>query len=224
MKGWMAKTHLAAAIVLLAGLAWAQALGTTKVALDARDAQVRTRETAMGDLVADAARGAVRADLALVQASLFRSRLIPAGELTRQALESALVYPEEPVVLVEMSGGQVLAALEHSLSSLPRPSTGFLQVSGLRVDFRSDAPAGRRVAGVRVAGRPLAPEGVYRVAMARSLAKGALGYFRIFNGLEPRAEGPALGQALADHVRALGQVDITAGGRLRDLAAPPAEP
>jgi len=208
---------LALAIALTAAGAAAEVLGKTTAPLDAREA--RKAECSLGNLVADAARSAVGAEAALVQASQLRTEVIPAGEVTRESLVGALLYPDERVVLVELSGAQIAAALERSLSMLPKkPSTSFLQVSGLNVTYRSEQPAEGRVAEIRVGGAPLAAGKSYKVAMPASLAKGALGYFRIFNELKPQ-QGPSIGDAAADYVRAMRTVSPQTG-RLRDLSPP----
>ena len=206
------------ALALSAGAACAEVLGSSAVPLSAE--KVREAECPLGDLAADAARSAMQADLALVQASQFRPAVIPAGNLTREALTGALLYPDEEIVLVRISGEQLQSALERGLSMLPKPSTAFLQVSGITVTFRSDAAAGQRVSQVRVGPDALSAGKEYRVAMPASLAKGALGYFRIFRGLKPEATGPALGDALCSFVSAQQAIPPVAEPRLRDLSKP----
>ncbi len=56
-------------------------------------------------------------------------------------------------------------------------------------------------------------------AMPAALAKGALGYFRIFNGLQPKKTGPAIGEAVVEYVLAARTV-APQGGRIRDLSRP----
>jgi 2',3'-cyclic-nucleotide 2'-phosphodiesterase (5'-nucleotidase family) len=202
---------------LATGVAWGEVLGTATGPLEAE--RPREKACTLGDLVADAARASVLADLALIQASQLRSKVIPAGDLTRAVLSGSLSYPDEEVVLVEMSGEQLRAALERGISMLPKPSTAFLQVSGIRVTFRSEAPPGQRLAEVRVGREVLSPGKAYRAAMPSSLAKGALGYFRIFDGLEVKQTGPALVDALCDYIRAEGTISPSAEPRLKDLSA-----
>jgi len=194
----------------------AEVIGKTKTPLDGR--QARKAECTLGDLAADAARAAVKADLALVQAGQLRAVVIPAGDLDDAQLASALVYPDEKVVLVEISGKKLRAALERGLSSLPQPGIGFLQVSGLQVKFRSQSQANHRIEAVTVGNKPLDPQHTYRAAVPASLAKGALGYFRIFNGLQVKQTGPELQQAVRDYVSAQGELDLRAGKRLVDLS------
>ena len=141
------------ALALSAGAACAEVLGSSAVPLSAEN--VKEAECPLGDLAADAARAAMQEDpmqevLALVQASQFRQAVIPEGNLTREALTGVLLYPDEEIVLVRISGEQLQSALERGLSMLPKPSTAFLQVSGITVTFRSDAPAGQRVDQIKV--------------------------------------------------------------------------
>jgi 2',3'-cyclic-nucleotide 2'-phosphodiesterase (5'-nucleotidase family) len=213
----IAVTATLGAALISSGL-WAAGLCKVTVALDSRNARVS--ESNLGDLVADGARAALNADLALLPASQLRSEVIPAGELTAQALEAALLYPDEKVVLVEIPGEKLKAALELSLSALPQPSPAFLQVSGITVAFRSASAGGALVESVKVGNESLAPGKSYRVALPSSLAKGGVGYFRVFDGLKPKQTGPSLSQAVVNYARASRVVAITAGQRLRDLSAP----
>jgi len=219
MRGSKGMVRMLAAVVgvaLLGGLAWGEVVGTATAPLDGRGA--REKECSLGNLVADAARRATDAEAALIQASQLRPEVIPAGALTREALTNVLLSPDERIVLAEMSGQKLLAALERGLSMLRKPSAAFLQISGLTVTFRSDAPSEHRIVEVHVGEKLLSPEKKYKVAMPSSIAKGALGYFRIFDGLEAK-EGPAIADAVADHVLAVKTVSPTSG-RLRDLTPP----
>lgn len=202
-------------ISLAASLAVAEAIGKTTGPLDA--SSVRKAESTLGNLVADAARASLKADLALLPASQFREVTLPAGDLTREAVTGALFYPDEKIVLAELTGAQVRAALERGLAMLPNPNVAFLQISGLSVTFRSDAPEGQRLLGLQVGASALVPERNYKAAMPASLAKGALGYFRIFDGLKPTQTGAAIADAVADYVLSVRTVSPQSG-RLRDLA------
>jgi 5'-nucleotidase/UDP-sugar diphosphatase len=205
--------------VVAGGVSWAAALGKTTVALDTEG--VRLRESTLGDLVADAVRAQAGADAALVQAGMFLDGSIPPGEMTSEQLRALLFAPDEPLVLVEMPGSTLQAALERGLSYLPRRAPAFLQVSGLAVTFRSSAAATQRIESVQVGGAALSPEKTYRVAMPRSLAQGgALGYFRIFDGLQPQQTGATLSEAVFRYVQASGTITIRPGARLQDLTPP----
>jgi 2',3'-cyclic-nucleotide 2'-phosphodiesterase (5'-nucleotidase family) len=198
-----------------------RAIGKSLTPLDGRQAQLR--ECTLGDLVADAARATAKADLALVQASELREVVIPAGDLEEDPLRGSLLFPDEEIAVVEIKADKIRAALERGLRSLsdkPQPSAAFLQISGVAVTFRSDKPENQRVESITLGGQPLAADKVYKVAVPVSLAKGTLGYFRVFNGLKMKQAGVSLGQAVGDYVRASKSISITAGQRLRDVSPP----
>jgi len=209
---------IAAALALSAQAGPAGAGAGTATALDARP--VRVRECSLGNYVADAARKALQADVALVQANQFRETTIAEGAVACDSLKAALLYPDEGLVLVELSGERLLAALERGVSALNRPSTSFLQVSGIAVTFRSQQPPGSRIESVTVGRGVLVPEKTYRAAMPSCMAKGALGYFRIFNGLQVKRTGPEIGDAVCSYLGAVPEVAPPGGRRLRDLTPP----
>ena len=80
------------------------------------------------------------------------------------------------IILQEVSGEALRAALERSVDQLPRPSGHFLQTAGVRFTVDPARPPGRRIGDVEVDGRPLVPDGRYRVAVPDYLARGRDGY------------------------------------------------
>ncbi len=207
----------ALALAVCATSCGAEVLGKTTGPLDASNA--RNGESSLGNLVADAARSDVGASAALVQASQLRPGVIPVGDVTRESLLAALLYPDEQLVLVEMTGEQLRSAIERGLSMLPKPSTSFLQVSGVTVTFKSDAPANSRVVELKLGGKAVSLDNTYEVAMPASLAKGALGYFRVFQNLEPKKKGLPIGEAVAAYVSTMRTVSPQTG-RLKNLSQP----
>jgi 5'-nucleotidase len=202
------------------GRASAEVIGKTTGPLDSQ--QVRLSESSLGNVLADAVARAGGVSISFVQASQLRGATCPTGDLTREALLGILLYPDEKVVVVDFTGTQIRAALERSLSMLPKPNTGFLQVAGLSVTYKSSAPDGQRVTSVTTGGQPLGDTQTYKVAMPESLAKGGLGYFRVFNGLKLKDSGVVMGNALTNYVQAVKTV-TPQNGRLRDLTPPEAK-
>jgi 5'-nucleotidase len=153
-------------------------VGRTPVALEARASEVRTRETNLGSFVADAFRAASGADVALVNGGALRAdTVLPAGVVTRRELHAILPY-EDALVVVEVKGATLKAALENgvSLSREDAKPGRFLQVSGLRFTYDASRPAGARVVDVKVGGKPLDAEATYRLATLSFLASGKDGY------------------------------------------------
>ncbi len=68
-------------------------------------------------------------------------------------------------------------------------------------------------------GQALAPTRTYLTAMPVSLAKGAMGYFRVFAGLKTKADSPspAIGAAVTAYLQANRVISITPGRRIVDL-------
>lgn len=143
---------------------------------------VRSQETNLGDLVADAYRIIGNADIGFINGGGVR-KIIKAGDITfGNMLE---VHPfNNKVCVIEANGQQILDALEWSAHLLPGEFGGFLQVSGLKftIDMNVDSSveqdademfikvAGdRRVKDVQVLQAdgtyaPLDPEKTYSVA------------------------------------------------------------
>lgn len=118
-------------------------VGKTDVALTIVDAdgvrQVRHHETNMGDLVADAYRAAVGADIALANGGGVRAS-IAAGDITNNDLLSVQPYGNE-LCLIEATGQEILDALEMGASNAPEEFGGFLQVSGLSYKIDASIPS-----------------------------------------------------------------------------------
>ncbi|MDQ3814757.1 MAG: nucleoside hydrolase [Armatimonadota bacterium] len=193
------------------------AAGTTRTPLNAVAESVRAGESNLGNLLADAMKANVGADLAILNAGSIRSnRVFPAGSITRR--DVLAIHPFGGVVVkVEVSGATVLAALNHGVGRLGESVGRFPQVSGVTFDVDPNAPAGDRVRNARVNGQPLDPQRTYTVAIGDYMLKGGDGY-NMFVGstvLVDPAHGALLITALEDLIRQKGEVAPTVEGRVR---------
>ena len=159
-------------------------VGMTATRLDSRRAVVRRGESTMGNLITDAMRDAVRADVALINGGGIRgNRVFAAGStLTRKDILAELPFGDVTVVLA-LRGGELRAVLEHAVGRADEGAGRFLQVSGLAFGWNSSAPAGNRVGEIKVGGRKLAPQQLYRVAVGAYIAQGGDGYAMLRNVL-----------------------------------------
>jgi 2',3'-cyclic-nucleotide 2'-phosphodiesterase (5'-nucleotidase family) len=106
------------------------------------------------------------------------------------------------LVLLEVSGTALRAALEHSASALPQPAGRFLQTAGLRYTVDPARPPGSRIGAVEVQGQPLEPGRAYRVAVTDFLARGGDGYAMLAAGrvVVSAEEGPGLIESVLETV------------------------
>ncbi len=153
------------------------AVGTTTEALDSRKASVRTAETAIGNLIADATREAVKADIGITNGGGIRgNKEYPAGaQITRRDILSELPFGNKTVKL-EVSGDTVWAALENGVSDVENSSGRFPQVSGLIVDADLSKPKGQRIVSVMVGGKPLDKAATYTLSTNDFMYGGGDGY------------------------------------------------
>jgi 2',3'-cyclic-nucleotide 2'-phosphodiesterase (5'-nucleotidase family) len=194
------------------------AIGTTAVELDSRSSAVRSRETAIGNLIADAMRAGTDADAAVMNGGGIRSgRIYPPGAgITRRDILAELPFGNR-VVTLELRGADLKLALENGLSRLPAPSGRFPQVSGLLIEADASRPAGERIVSLSVNGEPLDDSRTYRVATNDFLARGGDGYdsFRDADALLPPADSPLLATEVIEHVQSLGTIRTGVEGRIR---------
>lgn len=123
-------------------------------------------ESTIGNLLADIMREATSSDIAFMHSGGIRKDL-PAGEIVREDLLDTYPFVDD-LIKVEMTGAQVLAALEQSFT-LER---GILQVSGMSINYDLSAPERRRVVSAMVNGEPIFANRLYTVAAAGFLAEG----------------------------------------------------
>jgi 5'-nucleotidase len=148
----------------------------TSVPLDGVASRMRASETNLGNLVADAVRAAVDADVAIVNSGGIRGdRVHQPGPLLRRDLVE--IHPfGNTVTKLAISGRMILQMLEHGVSRLPVAAGIFPQVSGLRLRVNPRAPPGQRVHDVEVQGVRLDPSKTYTLAVPDFLFHGGDGY------------------------------------------------
>lgn len=167
------------ALISLSGIAFAASV-TSDSPLGS--AGVKKSEVSIGDLVADSMREAIGADIAFVSASELKEKdnQIPKGKISTEDVTAFVAYADDPIVQMNLTGKQIKQALERSILIYPKDNLGFLQVSGLRVSFDPSGAAESRVLSIKLGDKTLSDSDSYTVAMTRSMADGALGYWKIW--------------------------------------------
>jgi 2',3'-cyclic-nucleotide 2'-phosphodiesterase (5'-nucleotidase family) len=193
-------------------------LGTTAIELDSRNATVRTREAAIGNLIADAMRDKTGAVAATKNGGGIRGgKIYAAGTpITRRDILTELPFGNR-VVTIDIKGRVLREGLENGLSRVESAAGRFPQVSGMTIEYDPRRPSGRRIVSIKIGSRPLDPNRTYRIATNDFLARGGDGYAG-FTGapqLIPADDAPLLANEVMVYVRKLGTIRTGVEGRVR---------
>ncbi len=175
---------------------------------------VRRAETNLGDLCADAFRDQGGADIGIVNGGGVRVS-VPAGDITlSQVLK---VHPfGNSLTVVEVSGQQILDALEWGARAIPGENGGFLQVSGLSYEIHTyiestctmdensmftGVEGERRVRNVLVGDKPIDPEATYTLAATDYVLLNNGDGYTMFDGAKVLQQSVKLdNQVLIDYI------------------------
>ena len=192
-------------------------VGTATVTLDTRRSTVRTAESNFGDLIADAMRAGVGADVALMNGGSIRGdrTYAPGTVLTRKDILRELPFGNV-VVLIELSGADLLAALENGVSQIEDGAGRFPQVSGMTFTYDPARPPGSRIVAVEVGGRPLERARMYKVATNEYVYGGGDGYAALSRGrpLIDASGATLLTSMVIDYIARHGQIAPRLEGRI----------
>lgn len=196
-------------------------IGRTAVELDGANLGSRTRETNLGNLIADAFRAGTKADIAIMNGGSIRANTTFAvGSISKRDVVSMLPF-ENPIVKIEATGAQIKAALENGISQIVETSESgrFPQVSGLAFEYDARKPAGSRVVSVTISGQPLDEKKTYTLASSMFLIAGGDGYTMFKSSkLLIAPESAAIDSAvLSDFISAAGEVSPKIEGRIKRL-------
>lgn len=166
------------------------------------DAPLRSPESALGNLFADAERERTGADVAInnnVRGGLRAD--LPAGPLTFGRLYDVFPF-DNRLVTVAMSGAELRALLEDEVR---RNRPGSLGLSGIRARVGCSAGGGLRVEAARANGAPLGADERVVVAAMDSLVRGVVFAAVPHAGdTDIPAEAPVLREVVEDWLRARG--------------------
>jgi len=192
-------------------------VGRTTTILDSRGDAVRSRETTMGNLVADAIRATIGADVALVNGGGLRgNKLYPAGfQITRKDILGEMPF-NNVIMMVEVSGAELKQILEHGVADVSQPQGRFPQVSGVKFVYDAAKPAGERIETISVGDQPLDAAKMYTLAVNDFLAAGGDGYTMLKDKkrLVDSNIGPHMAGSVIDYLVRQGTVSPKIEGRV----------
>jgi 2',3'-cyclic-nucleotide 2'-phosphodiesterase (5'-nucleotidase family) len=193
------------------------ALGKSAVELDSLRAHVRTRETNMGNLIADAMRAALGTDVGLTNGGGIRGDRTyePGTTLTRKDVLAELPFGNVGVSM-ELSGGDLRAAIENGVSRVEDTAGRFPQVSGMAFTYDPSRPQGNRIVEITVGGAPLDDARSYTVATNDYIAAGGDGYGALKNGrlIVDSSGGTLMASQVMSYIAARGTVAPQVEGRI----------
>jgi len=135
-------------------------------------------ESVLGNWAADCLRKWAKTDAAVLNASSLRASL-PQGPVTQYDLYNLYPYNDH-VTYLTIKGAALQQALEEGLSV----ADNFAQISGLRIKYRPDQPAGKRISSIQINGAPLVPWATYRIAVTDYMLSGGAGHDGFIDSLE----------------------------------------
>ncbi len=193
-------------------------VGKTTVLLDSQRATVRTRENALSNLIADAIRAGVNAEVGLTNGGGIRGdRTYDAGTtLTRKDVLTELPFGNV-VVLLELNGKDLLAALENGVSRIEDKAGRFTHVSGMQVVYDPSAPKGARIVSATIGGQPIHSAQTYKVATNDYIAGGGDGFASLKNGkaLIDAAGATLMATIVMDYITKQGSIAPKIDGRFK---------
>ncbi|WP_052702818.1 5'-nucleotidase C-terminal domain-containing protein [Paenibacillus beijingensis] len=200
-------------------------IGKTGTELDVMKASQRNGETAIGSFITDSVRAYTNADVALINGGGIRAdRVFPAGDLTKQDIMDAMPFTNY-VVKIEVTGKQLMQALENGVSEIEKGAGRFAQVSGMAYSFNPELPAGSRIVTATVGGKPIDPDKTYTLATVDFIANGGDGYemFKDANVLLDANAGPLLSGLIIEAIQKQGAIAPKTDGRIAVSQSKPKE-
>jgi len=192
--------------------------------IEGNRAVCRVQECAMGNLVTDAMLARVKDQgvaIAIMNSGGLRAS-IDAGPVTMGEVLTVLPF-QNVLSTFELSGADVVAALENGVSQVEDVQGRFPQVAGLRYSWkRSVAPMEGRIQTVDVATdegwAPIDPEATYGVVSNDFLRRGGDGY-DVFAEKAMKAYdfGPNLEQVVVDYMASGGAYEPFVEGRISEI-------
>jgi 5'-nucleotidase/UDP-sugar diphosphatase len=184
----------------------ARVVAETADVIDGSRETCRQIECQMGNLVADAMLDRVKdqgVTIAIANGGGLRAS-IDAGPVTMGEVLTVLPF-QNTLATFDVTGADVVAALENGVSQLEDGAGRFAQVAGLKYTFDPAQPAGARVSDVMVlvggdAWAPIDPAATYLAVTNNYVRGGGDGYKMFVNAANAYDFGPDLADVTAEYL------------------------
>lgn len=206
-------------------------IGTCARELTAADS--RLRDTAIVDLIHRVQLDAGGADVSFAASFNLNARL-PEGAVTVRDIAGLYVY-ENSLVVVEVTGAQIKAGLEHAagyflpyaegktaqdLVDQRQPGYNFDMVEGVDYTIDLTRPPGDRILGLTYQGQPLAPDRKLKLALNNYRMNGGGGYTMFKGAPVVWRSGAEIRDLIIDWVEKRGSVPAEPTNNWRIIPAP----
>ena len=151
-------------------------IGIFKNEVNTSRKEIRTKENSFANFVADVFRNYANADIALVNAGAIRGNTIyQKGHLiTRKDIYQELPYRDK-LILLQVSGQDVIDTIEHAFYLIEKNSGRFPQVSGIKVTYDTTQKPGHRVRNIFINNLPIDKKKLYKLVTTTFIATGGDG-------------------------------------------------
>lgn len=187
-------------------------IGKALVALDGERADVRTKETNLGNYVADWMRTSTGADIAFEDGGSIRVS-IPVGDVTVGSVYNVLPF-DNILEVLEVKGSTLKLALENSVSSYPAQGGWFAQISGFSFTFDPSKAVGSRVISITRDGKPMDMDATYKLCVQDYTALGGDGYSMLIGAKILSKTSEWNRDGLVNYIKANPEMTATVEGRI----------
>ncbi len=220
-------------------------IAQTQVPLDGTRGNVRTQETNLGDLIADAfidqatgladSFGVDAPDIAIQNGGGIRNdSLLTAGDVTELNTFDILPFPNFLSVIENVDAASLKSAIENAVSGIENVAGSFAQIAGFSFVYDPDQAPGERVISITlddgrqlvIDGQVIDPFATVNIATIDFLARGQDGY-DVFESFDFTTLGITYQQALDNFIQDTldGQISaadypLTGLGRITTAAFP----
>ncbi|PDW02774.1 5'-nucleotidase C-terminal domain-containing protein [Candidatus Viridilinea mediisalina] len=194
-------------------------IGESSVELNGERDDIRSRETNLGNLVAEALLTGSRtagAQIAITNGGGIRTS-IPAGPITVGQVLEVLPFGNT-LSLVTLSGAQIKEALENGVSQVETGAGRFPQIAGFRFSFDPSQPVGSRISAISYENEALAPDAMLRVVTNNFMLAGGDGYSVFAAGADALDSGLIMSDVVEQYIAANSPITLGTDGRIMEEA------
>lgn len=196
-------------------------IGLLTTPMDTSLSVVRIKESPFANYITDALVEYTKADVALINGGTIRGEKKYSANtlLTRGDIIQELPFRNK-VALLNVTGRQIVDALENGFSLIEKVKGRFPQVSGMKVVYDSRRKVSERVISVTVHGKKLVENKFYKLVTTDYLAIGGDGYTMFKNIRQLRYENQIsrlVSDIIIDNIKAKKNIALSNDSRLVDL-------